>query len=81
MHTASSLIKIETWMKAMGEAVQDGLVEAVGVSNYDEAQMQRAYDSLQREGIRLASNQVEYHLLNRKIEKNGVLKQLPGPGS
>lgn len=80
MHTTLPFIKIETWMKAMAEAVQDGLVEAVGVSNYDEAQMQRAYEGLQREGIQLASNQVEYHLLNRKIEKNGLLKNCQALG-
>jgi aryl-alcohol dehydrogenase-like predicted oxidoreductase len=36
--------------------------------------MQRAFDRLQSEGIRLASNQVEYSLLNRKAEKSGLLK-------
>jgi aryl-alcohol dehydrogenase-like predicted oxidoreductase len=74
MHTPFPPIKIETWMRAMVEAAQDGLIEAVGVSNYDETETQRGYDVLQREGIQLASNQVEYHLLNRKIEKNGLLK-------
>ncbi len=68
-------VRIETWMEAMAEAVQDGLIEAVGVSNYDRAQTQRAFESLARLGVRLASNQVEYHLLNRKVEKNGLLRQ------
>lgn len=68
-------VRIETWMEALAEAVQDGLLEAVGVSNYDRAQTQRAFESLARLGVRLASNQVEYHLLNRKVEKNGLLRQ------
>ncbi len=68
-------VRIETWMEGLAEAVQDGLVEAVGVSNYDRAQTQRAFESLSRLGVRLASNQVEYHLLNRKVEKDGLLRQ------
>lgn len=74
MHFPLRPIAIETWMEAMIEAFQQGLITAVGVSNYDREQMQRAYDYLAQEGIQLASNQVEYHLLNRKIEKNGLLK-------
>jgi aryl-alcohol dehydrogenase-like predicted oxidoreductase len=68
-------VRIETWMEAMAEACQAGLVKAVGVSNYNPDQTRRAYEALQHEGIRLASNQVEYHLLNRKIETSGLLKQ------
>ena len=68
-------VKIETWMGAMAEACQAGLTDAVGVSNYDQSQTQRAFEALQHEGMRLASNQVEYNLLNRKIEQNGLLKQ------
>jgi aryl-alcohol dehydrogenase-like predicted oxidoreductase len=61
-------------MDAMSEAHQKGLIGAVGVSNYDQIQMLRAFTCLAREGIPLASNQVEYNLLNRKVEKNGLLK-------
>ncbi len=68
-------IKIETWMGAMAESCQAGQTEAIGVSNYSREQTQRAFEALQREGLRLASNQVEYHLLNRKIEKDGLLGQ------
>ena len=64
----------ETWMGAMAEAVQSGRVKAVGVSNYDRDWMRRSYEALIREGIPLASNQVEYSLLERRVEKNGMLK-------
>jgi aryl-alcohol dehydrogenase-like predicted oxidoreductase len=37
--------------------------------------MQKAYDRLIHEGIHLQSNQVEYNLLNREIEFNGLLEQ------
>jgi aryl-alcohol dehydrogenase-like predicted oxidoreductase len=65
-------VTIETWMDAMVRCVNAGLIRGVGVSNYDKVQMQRAYDSLGRLGIPLTSNQVEYSLLNRQVEKNGL---------
>jgi aryl-alcohol dehydrogenase-like predicted oxidoreductase len=74
VHMPFPPVKIETWMGAMAEACQAGLTGAIGVSNYDQAQTRRAFEALQHEGLRLASNQVEYHLLNRKIEQNGLLQ-------
>lgn len=68
-------VNTETWMSAMVEGVHEGLIRAVGVSNYDQSRMQRAFDALARDGIHLASNQVEYNLLNRKVEKNGLLQK------
>lgn len=67
-------IPVETWADALADAVQDGLVRAVGVSNYDEGQMRRAYAVLAKRGIPLASNQVSYSLLDRKVERNGLVK-------
>lgn len=66
-------ISIETWMEAMVEAVEQGLTRAVGVSNYNLTQMMQAYAALQRHGLTLASNQVKYSLLDRRVEKNGLL--------
>ena len=66
-------IPVETWADVLADAVQAGLTRAVGVSNYNEDQMRRAYAVLAKRGIPLASNQVEYHLLNRKVEFNGLL--------
>ena len=74
IHQPLPPLSVDTWMDAMSEAYQSGLVGAVGVSNYDRARMLHANDCLAREGIALASNQVEYSLLNRKVEKNGLLK-------
>lgn len=68
-------ISIEKWMSAMAEAIQKGWTRTVGVSNYNYAQMMRAHSALQRRGIPLASNQVEFNLLNREIEKNGLLQR------
>jgi aryl-alcohol dehydrogenase-like predicted oxidoreductase len=68
-------VPLRTWMESMLEAQQDGLIEAVGVSNYDLAQTLEAHRILSEGGSRLASNQLEYHLLERRIEKNGLMKQ------
>lgn len=67
-------VSIETWADALADMLSLGLVKAVGVSNYDESQMRRAFTTLAKRGIPLASNQVEYSLLKRTIEKNGLLK-------
>ncbi len=74
IHMPLPPVTIETWMQAMAEAVQEGLIKAVGVSNYNREQMQRAFDGLSTEGLTLASNQVEYSLLDRHIEKDGLLQ-------
>ena len=65
---------VEVWADALGEAVAEGLTRAAGVSNFSADQMARAYETLKRRGVVLASNQVEYNLLNRRIEHNGVLE-------
>ncbi len=66
-------ISIETWMNELAVAVKEGLTRTVGVSNYNQSQMLQAYSALARHEVPLASNQVEYHLLNRRVEKNGLL--------
>lgn len=60
-------------MDLLADAVEAGKVKAVGVSNYSVEQMHEAHTALAKRGIPLASNQVEYSLLNRKPEVNGVL--------
>jgi aryl-alcohol dehydrogenase-like predicted oxidoreductase len=66
-------VAIETWMEALAEAKAAGLVRAVGVSNYNVEQLRRAQSALAKHGIPLACNQVEFSLLKRDIEHNGVL--------
>jgi aryl-alcohol dehydrogenase-like predicted oxidoreductase len=60
-------------MEGMVECVKAGWTRTVGVSNFDQKQMLRAYSTLAQHGIPLASNQVHYSLLNREVEKNGTL--------
>jgi len=73
IHWPSPLIPIETYTEGLAAAHRLGLTRAVVVSNYNKNQMQRAYTVLSKYEIPLASNQVEYHLLNRSAEKNGLL--------
>ena len=65
IHLPSPIVPVETYAEGLASVVQLGLARAVGVSNYDRNQMQRAYTVLSKYGIPLASNQVEYHLLDR----------------
>lgn len=73
VHWPSPLISVERIMEGMAACVKEGLTRTVGVSNFDQSQMMMAYSTLARHGISLASNQVHYSLLNRTIEKNGML--------
>ncbi|MEZ0394952.1 MAG: aldo/keto reductase [Anaerolineales bacterium] len=75
IHWPSPVVPIETYAEGLALALKAGLTAAVGVSNYDKQQMQRAYSVLAKYDIPLASNQVEYHLLNRRVEKNGLLER------
>src|SRR5687767_2176941 len=73
IHFPGGAVSIERWMGALADAVGEGLVRAVGVSNYNEKQMRRAHEALGRRGVPLASNQIQYSLLYRGPERDGVL--------
>jgi len=66
-------LSVSYWADALAEAVLSGLTRAAGVSNYGREQMTRAHRALASRGVPLASNQVEFNLLNRRVEKNGLL--------
>jgi aryl-alcohol dehydrogenase-like predicted oxidoreductase len=72
-HFPSRRVDIPTLMGLMADAVEAGKIRAVGVSNYSAAQMRTAHQALAQRGIPLASNQVQYSLLHRQPETNGVL--------
>lgn len=72
-HFPSPWVSIPKLMELMADAVETGQVKAIGVSNYSAQQMRIAHAALARRGIALASNQVEYSLLHRQPEVNGVL--------
>jgi aryl-alcohol dehydrogenase-like predicted oxidoreductase len=72
-HFPSPRVSIPALMGRMADAVEAGKVRAIGVSNYSAAQVRVAHAALAERGIPLASNQVEYSLLHRAPEVNGLL--------
>lgn len=66
VHWPNSSIPIAETMRAMERLVADGKVRHVGVSNFSVRQTHEAQVSLSK--ANLASNQVEYSLLDRSIE-------------
>jgi aryl-alcohol dehydrogenase-like predicted oxidoreductase len=60
-------------MAEMAELFNKKLIRSVGVSNFNAKKMENSWNSLQKSGIPLASNQVRYSLLDRRIESNGVM--------
>jgi aryl-alcohol dehydrogenase-like predicted oxidoreductase len=73
IHWPYTPVSVETWMEALADAVEVGLTRAVGVSNFSPSQTVRAHAVLARRGVPLASNQVEYSLLERKPETGGLI--------
>ena len=72
-HYPNPRTSIPNLMNFAADAVEAGKIKAVGVSNYSAAQMREAHAALASRGLPLASNQVEYSLLKRQPETNGVL--------
>ena len=73
IHWPTPLLSVEHMMEGMIECVNRGWTRTVGVSNFNQTQMLRAYSTLERNSISLAANQVHYSLLNRDVEKNGLM--------
>src|SRR5436853_3755126 len=67
LHWPNPRVPIVETMKAMEKLVQDGSVRHIGVSNFSVVQMKEAQAALSREEI--VSNQVEYSLVDRTVEK------------
>jgi len=73
IHFAFPFADLDAQADAMVEAFKAGKIRAVGVSNFSADQMRRMADRLGRSGVALAANEVNYSLVNRKAESNGVL--------
>ena len=67
------LMSYETLFGALATAVHQGLIKAVGVSNYSVDQMRKAHKLLGDRGVPLAVNQVRYSLITRQIETQGLI--------
>jgi aryl-alcohol dehydrogenase-like predicted oxidoreductase len=73
VHQPWSFSGEDSEMKVMAELFNRKLIKAVGVSNFSAQKMKNSWETLQKSGIPLASNQVKYNLLDRRIESNGVM--------
>jgi aryl-alcohol dehydrogenase-like predicted oxidoreductase len=73
IHFPASFSSFKAEMDAMAGLLDAGKIRAAGVSNYGASQMRKSYECLERKGHKLASNQVKYSLLDRRIESNGLL--------
>lgn len=74
IHQPISFSSIEAQMNAMADLVEVGKIRSVGVSNFSAGQMRTAHTALAKRGLPLAANQVQYNLIHRDIERNGVLE-------
>jgi aryl-alcohol dehydrogenase-like predicted oxidoreductase len=74
VHNTTGFSSPEAEMNAMADLIEAGDIRTIGISNFGEDRMRRAYSTLAERGIPLAANQMEYSLLNRKIETDGVLR-------
>jgi aryl-alcohol dehydrogenase-like predicted oxidoreductase len=80
MHWPSPPRSIRAWMEPLAAAVKEGLAKEVGVSNFSRSQMLKAQDALGKYGVPLASNQMQYSLVRRKNEFNGLLEECKRSG-
>ena len=74
VHMPFGLSSVEKEMNAMADLVDRGMIKHIGISNFNSDKMMLAYKALDKRGIKLASNQMQYSILNREIEFNGVMQ-------
>jgi aryl-alcohol dehydrogenase-like predicted oxidoreductase len=74
IHNPYSISSLPAQLREMAALAKAGEIRAIGVSNFSAEQMRLAHRLLAEEGIPLASNQVRYSLLHRKIESDGVFE-------
>jgi len=73
IHQPFSLSSVKAEMNAMADLVDKEKIGSVGISNFSVKNMRKAEKVLTKRGYCLASHQVRYNLLDRSIEKNGIL--------
>ena len=73
IHFPNAFSNAEYW-DGMAMAYDKGLIKAVGVSNYGVEATKACHDALAKRGVPLATNQIQYNLLYRYPEDNGLLQ-------
>jgi aryl-alcohol dehydrogenase-like predicted oxidoreductase len=73
LHGPISFRSHDALAEALVTAQSEGLVKAVGVSNYSAKETRKIDEALRKRGTRLATNQIEYSLLRTAPERRGLL--------
>ena len=73
IHMPFAMSSFQKQFDAMADLLDEGHIRSIGISNFSAKQMIKAHEILADKGHVLASNQVNYSLIKRKIESNGVL--------
>jgi len=73
IHQPFGFSGVKAEMSAMAELLRKKLIRNIGVSNFSANIMKIAWEKLQKKGLSLASNQLRYSLLDRRIESNGIM--------
>jgi aryl-alcohol dehydrogenase-like predicted oxidoreductase len=73
IHGPVSLRSHDALAEALASAQREGLVKAVGVSNYSSKETRSMAAALRSRGLRLASNQIEFSLLRTAPMRVGLL--------
>jgi len=74
LHAPISFRSHEALAEALAITHQQGLIDAVGVSNYSAKEMASMADALKKHDLTLASNQIEYSLLRNMPDRVGLLQ-------
>ncbi len=73
VHLPFPPIPIEVWLDAIIDCVHTGTVGSIGVSDFDIKPLEITLAFLSKRQLFLESDQVEFNLLNRIVEKNGLI--------
>ena len=64
----------EAYWDGLADAYEQGIVKSVGVSNYGVDALRACHAALAKRGVPLTSNQIQYNLVYRYPEQNGLLQ-------
>ncbi|WVQ82343.1 hypothetical protein IAT38_004471 [Cryptococcus sp. DSM 104549] len=76
LHSSIAIHSHEALAAGLAECVKLGLAKAVGVSNFSKDELIHMSGLLEKHGVKLASNQIEYNLLRQGPEEVGLLAEM-----
>jgi aryl-alcohol dehydrogenase-like predicted oxidoreductase len=73
LHFSLPLVSDRPLLADLASARSQGLIGAIGVSNYGPSRLRSAHRALAEHGLVIATNQVQYSLLSRRVERTGLV--------